>query len=691
MSANSFLSSTDALLKVLLSWSEAGWIRPLDEGLARFLSEKGPLASSGGPDPLVLLGAALASHQLGRGHACLDLEKVLNAPEELLGLPPPFEKDLSADLPAVEEVLQGISLCQWKDTLANAKGYVNAFGDQGTAPLICVDNRLYLYRYWAYEQTVATGIAARLTDPLPIDTQDGRTLKDLLTALFPSGSVKPPDLQKVACAMAAGQRFFILTGGPGTGKTRTVLALLAVLQSLALNPKRGGRALSIRLAAPTGKAAARLSTSMADTLSELKKRPLPTGDAVLETIPTEVTTVHRLLGSRPDTRHFQHNRENPLRIDVLVVDEASMVDLEKMACIIAALPPAARLILVGDKDQLVSVEAGSVLGELCQRAHQGHYTPNTLTTLTRLTGELLDPLSFEDPNGTLLDQAIVALQHSFRFPISGPIGQLAHAVNQGNSKKARAILDAQSGEDGPISVLQIRHPRDIKNPGFKDLVLNKLGVLENSIGYMNVIHAKRPDFGKPDQAARDLWAKAVLDAHKGFQLLCVLRKGPFGVQGLNATITQWLRENGSIAQGDWYEGRPVIATQNDYSLGLMNGDIGITLNIGPPYAPELRVAFEVDPTPGAPLKWVRPTRLPTVETVYALTVHKSQGSEFKTVALILPPQGNPVLTRELIYTGITRTQEAFILIESEEKGQVFESAIEKQVMRSGGLHASLVM
>lgn len=671
------LLSIDALLNRLSTWVEAGWIRPLDEGFARFLVERGPEATAAPSFPLVILGAALASHQLGRGHACLDLEKALSDPETRLGLPPVEGKSAAKSLlTSPLALLTGVSLADWQAALASAPAYVDTAPQVGlgASPLVCVGPRLYLRRYWAYEQTVAKGIAQRLQDPLPVNES---ALKAALSALFPAAATKP-DLQKVACAMAARQRFFILTGGPGTGKTTTVVKLLAVLQSLSLTPK-DGRPLRIHLAAPTGKAAARLSDAIGQAITTLESSAHFTNETVLKALPREVTTVHRLLGSRPDTRHFRHHAHNLLRLDVLVIDEASMVDLEKMACVMAALPPTARLILVGDKDQLVSVEAGSVLGELCQRADKGHYTSDTLEAMVRLTGENRH-LAWEDPHGTRLDQAILALKDSFRFPLSGPIGQLAQAVNQGDATKAKTVF-SEHGRDptAPLTLLRITHPKD---EAFKTLILEKRGSASDCL---SVIKNKRPDFGKgkPTQAQIDDWAREVLSAHSAFQLLCVLRKGRFGVEGLNARITDWLREEGAIDHGEWYEGRPVMVTQNDYSLGLMNGDIGITLNIGHATDPDRRVAFTVD---GA-VKWVRPGRLQAVETVYALTVHKSQGSEFMHTALILPPVSSAILTRELLYTGITRTQKTFTLIQTQqgEKADVLEHTIAQRVMRSGGL------
>ncbi|WP_372614732.1 exodeoxyribonuclease V subunit alpha, partial [Halomonas sp.] len=274
------------------------------------------------------------------------------------------------------------------------------------------------------------GAERRLDQAINIDA-----LSQALAALFPATATL--DWQKAACALAARSPFAVITGGPGTGKTTTVVKLLALLQTLALN--EGSRALRIRLAAPTGKAAARLNESIAGQVSSLQLDGLATlweaasaGECSVDTlrsaIPTQVTTLHRLLGSRPDTRHFRHHAHHPLQLDVLVVDEASMVDVEMMAALLDALPPRAHLVLLGDKDQLASVEAGSVLGDLCARADGGHYTPDTADWLDRATGQRL-PADVIDPDGRPLDQAIAMLRVSHRFDAESGIGRLAAAVN----------------------------------------------------------------------------------------------------------------------------------------------------------------------------------------------------------------------------------------------------------------------
>ncbi|WP_282038754.1 exodeoxyribonuclease V subunit alpha [Halomonas alimentaria] len=700
------LHDGEALFALLDRWVARGWLRALDRAFAAFLAREVPDA----PAPL-LLAAALASHQLGRGHVCLDLAQTLAEPDLALSLPP--EGDSLEDPPPRPSALLGeLALADWQAALAHPL----IVGDgPGSTPLVLDGTRLYLRRYWHHERSISEHIAARLEGDAS-DTGDTATLARALAALFPASDTL--DWQKAACALAARLPFAVITGGPGTGKTTTVVKLLALLQTLALG--EGSRPLRIRLAAPTGKAAARLNESIAGQVSGLDLTalaPLLERAAPLRTaIPTEVTTLHRLLGSRPDTRHFRHNARNPLPLDVLVVDEASMVDVEMMAALLDALPPRARMVLLGDKDQLASVEAGSVLGDLCARAEGGHYMPQTADWLAEATGQAL-PEEMLDPEGTALDQAIAMLRVSHRFDAASGIGRLAGAVNRdapGREKRA-AIREVLGHGYADLSHLRLEtdHDRGLERlvvsgnaAGFPDRGKSAgedRGVngqpLPPPVGYRHYLEVIRsaaplagPD-GEVDREAMDDWARAVLAAHGQFQLLCALRRGPWGVEGLNERIRTALEREGLIDSGDghrlWYPGRPVLVTSNDYGLGLMNGDIGITLALpgaasaeGAGRGPALRVAFPAGDGSGQ-VEWVLPSRLQAVETVFAMTVHKSQGSEFTHTVLLLPDAPNPILTRELVYTGITRARHWLTLVETG-RGQLLD-AVERRVMRVSGL------
>ncbi|MDP4556061.1 exodeoxyribonuclease V subunit alpha [Halomonas meridiana] len=734
-SAHPALGSTPELLALCERWVARGWLRDLDRALVRFLASEAPDAPT-----LLLLAAALASHQLGRGHVCLDINATLNAPDFALSLPPEGD-DLTDPPPLPSDVLATLTLSEWQAALHHP--LLTSEGP-GNTPLVVVtthsasgtpNTRLYLRRYWQYEQSLHQHIAARLeatgtgSESTGTESQSGRPihwatgdashaglLPQALNILFKQSNGL--DWQKTACALAARSRFGIITGGPGTGKTTTVVRLLALLQTLQL-AQHPSQPLRIRLAAPTGKAAARLNESIAgqvnalplDELATLLSEHSPAAAASEIAIPTEVTTLHRLLGARPDTRHFRHGAANPLALDVLVIDEASMVDIEMMAATLSALPAQAQCILLGDKDQLASVEAGSVLGDLCRRAEAAHYTPATAEWLAQATGQPL-PAEFIDPAGQPLDQAITMLRFSHRFNEHSGIGQLAKAINQPSHAQSE-----REKQQAVTAVLRHGYP-DLHHLVMNDdAALDKLvihgspsGFAGNGEGrrdhngqpiapptgyrhYLNVLHAQRPrgESFEENPAVYNAWASEVLSAYSHFQLLCALRKGPWGVEGLNQRIASTLRREKLLFGSDytlekgWYEGRPVLVTQNDYGLKLMNGDIGITLAVPDPRNPQqklLRVAFPTSDT-DKPIRWVLPSRLHAVETVFAMTVHKSQGSEFLHTALLLPPTLNPILTRELVYTGITRAREWLTVVEA--KRGVLNEAVVREVVRVSGV------
>ncbi|WDH23615.1 exodeoxyribonuclease V subunit alpha [Pseudomonas chlororaphis] len=665
------------LLLLLDRWVERGWLRALDKAFVGFLHELEPQG-----DPLVLMAAALTSHQLGHGHVCLDLFETLKEPDFALSLPP--EGDLqstAAVLPS--QVLATLDGAHWCKALA-ASRLVALAADQSEQarqrPLVLSGKRLYLRRYWAYERRIDNALRQRLA----VQEETPADLAERLGGLFGAAKAAGPvDWQKLACALATRGAFSIITGGPGTGKTTTVVRLLALLQAPAVE---AGKPLRIRLAAPTGKAAARLTESIS-----LQVRSLSVDDSVREKIPSDVTTVHRLLGNRPGTRHFRHHAGNRLPLDVLVVDEASMIDLEMMANLLDALPVHARLVLLGDKDQLASVEAGAVLGDLCRDAEAGWYSPQTRSWLEAVSGEQLADSGLQEDNaGTHpLAQQVVMLRHSRRFGEGSGIGQLARWVNQQQAEEARRLLAARSHAD--LYGLSLK--------GEQDRALERLLLEGHGDGpqgyrhYLSLLRGQRPP---ADTALEDprwtVWARDVLLAFDQFQLLCAVRKGPWGVEGLNQRITAALFKARLIeSDQQWYEGRPVLMTRNDYGLGLMNGDIGIALKLPEHEGTQdgrlvLRVAFPRNDGQGG-VRFVLPSRLNDVETVYAMTVHKSQGSEFAHTALILPEALNPVLTKELIYTGITRAKDWFSLIEP--RAGVFEEAVRRKVKRLSGLMLDL--
>ena len=502
-----------------------------------------------------------------------------------------------------------------------------------------------------------------------------------------SASEEPEDVatdwQQVACAIAMRGRLSVITGGPGTGKTYTAARLLALLFAVDAAPER----LRVALAAPTGKAAARLKQSIDAALGGLHQR---LGGALDLPALTQrmgaARTLHALLGARPDTRQFRHHAGNPLDVDVLIVDEASMVHLEMMAALLAALPPTARLVLLGDKDQLASVEAGAVLGDLCRDAEAGRYSAQTANYALAATGQAL-PVAFLEQGGgaaPMLAQHTVMLRHSRRF--GGPIGQLARAVNAGDPVAARHLLQhdtsgALHSQEGasPAAVLELA-------------VQGRTGAPASYRAYLELL-AQHPSH--PDAAQHSAWVLRVLTAFERFRVLCAVRDGEWGAAGLNRAVQGALERAGLLhARGEWYAGRPVMVTRNDPALGVFNGDVGLALPappaaaagsaaVGGSTAPGLRVYF----ADGTQLRSVGVGRLAHVETAFAMTVHKSQGSEFEHTVLVLPPRAGAVLTRELLYTGITRARQAFTLVAAQPG--LLATAVQQRTQRASGLQSLL--
>jgi exodeoxyribonuclease V alpha subunit len=605
-----------------------GKLRAVDRAFARFSA-----SLDEGGDGRVIMAAALLSRELGEGHICVEVEA----------------------LAAVEPMLADA------ESWLLASSLVGSSVGEPNTPLVLDGGLLYLRRFWRDEARVAESIVARLG---PVDVP--ADLAQELDRLFPADT-DGLDWQRVACAIAARGAFAVITGGPGTGKTTTVVRLLGLLQTLA--HKRNEPRLRIRLAAPTGKAAARLNASIAGQIERLD-----VDAAVKQAIPAEVTTLHRLLGSRPDTRAFRHDRDNPLHLDVLVIDEASMIDLEMMAATLDALPRDARLILLGDKDQLSSVEAGAVLGDLCARADAGHYDLATREWLDAVCS--VDVGAWTDPvDARPLDQRVVMLRRSRRFGTDSGIGALAQAINAGD---ATAVTRAFANARGDIAVVA---------PAPASIAALAIDGRDGAPGhrhYLDWIERERPPIDAPFDAFQQ-WGAGALTAYARFQLLCATRHGDAGVDKQNERIAQGLLDRGLIeAVTGWYEGRPVMVTRNDYALGLMNGDVGVTL-----WAPDgqggmaLRVAFAVmDERGGERVRFVVPSRLSAVDTVYAMTVHKSQGSEFEHTALALPPEPSPVLTRELVYTGVTRARTHFTLLAAPD---ILGYAVSRKTRRASGL------
>ncbi len=621
-------------------WRSAGVLSAVDVHLAKALGRLVPDT----PEP-VLLAAALASRAPGVGHVCVELSAI----EDAVRLE---EGDETSTLPWPE-------IAAWRSSLAAS----DLVGDgSGLTPLVLQGDRLYLYRHWRYQERLAAALVARSKGFCEVDAEIAASG---LARLFEGGGH-----QMLAAAVALVRQLAIITGGPGTGKTTTVVRLLA----LVLEQRPTAR---IALLAPTGKAAARMAESVQAQIDTL-----PVDPAIRLAMPTTASTIHRALGWQPDhPTRFRHDGADPLPVDLVVVDECSMVDLALMTKLVEAVPANARLVLIGDRDQLASVEAGTVLADLCgagltPRGASAELRARLGLLDARLTARLDDPgtlgagdapspqaaLPMTTPSGPPavpaapgLQDSLVQLTRTYRFDETSGIGTLARAIRAGRSELARQLLRHE----------RTFHPEGRVYDDLQLLELDEIGRLRELLvaGYRDLCVAPDP--------------VTALEALGRFRLLCAHRRGPRGVETLNRLAARWLAQAGLLApEGRHYPGLPVLITRNDYGLGLFNGDVGVLAR--DPDTASLRAWF---PHRGG-LRALHPARLPAHEPVFAMTVHKAQGSEVDQVVLVLPEAPTRVLTRELLYTGVTRARRSVLVAGS---GDVLSAGVDDPVLRASGL------
>ena len=613
---------------VLARLRDAGALSSLDVQLARTLERIAP-----GQSLPVLLGAAFASRAIAHGHVCADLRQLDARPLVDAGGEPIDDLRLPSLFEWVMELGQ-TALC--------------SDGSQPTPLVFDGEARLYLTRYWRYQRALAASLRERAVTELPLDSEAlGAGVRRLFAPR--EGSVADPR-QMLAAVVATARRLAVISGGPGTGKTTTVVRVLALLVEDAL--AKGEPTPRILMLAPTGKAAGRLSESVKGGL-----RALPCGDDVKAALQVDAATIHRTLGYQPHRpTQFRHGASDPLPADVVLVDEASMVDLALMAKLVDAVPPHARLILLGDKDQLASVEAGAILGDICDTDGVHAYSTGFGGTLRAVLGEAADALPLDGPSATGPWDCIVELTRSFRFEGGGAIGRLARALRDGNATTAQALLD---GDDRSVRM------RRLTDEAALDDALRPA-----------VLEAFTPYLQAKDPAER-------LDALGRYRLLSAHRRGAFGTERLNERIERMLTRAGLMRRpldGGPYDGQPIMVTANDYQLQLFNGDIGV---LARDEAGQLRAFFR---GPDRELRALVPSRLPPHESVFAMTVHKSQGSEFDSVGLLLPPALSPILTRELVYTGVTRAKTRVTIYGAPD---VLAEAVHRRVDRASGLRDAL--
>ncbi|MGZ8752094.1 MAG: exodeoxyribonuclease V subunit alpha [Acidimicrobiia bacterium] len=572
-------------------------------------------------DDATLLAVALAVRATRLGHVCVVLDDI---PTSLVIDEGNEDRESTVslgELPWPDDA-------EWAGALRMSPAVAagSAAPGEPIRPLVFDGGRVYLERYWRHEQMVGTDLLERAaSDPVGEDVRSvPAALLDQLFGSVPEGS---PDLQRVAAEAALTRRLVVIAGGPGTGKTRTVARLLAAAHRMAID---AARPLEVALAAPTGKAAQRMTDAVRN---EITSAGLPASLAE-PLLATEASTIHRLLGPTGGLE-FRHHRDDPLAADIVVIDEASMVSLPLMARLLDAVRPDARLVLVGDPYQLTSIEAGAVLGDVVGPAAVAGWGGSLL----------LGPLS----------GGVVVLERVHRFGADSAIAALADAVRSGDADGALAILRAGAGDVTWV------HPDDPTARGAVDQL-----VVENALDVVG--------------AARAGDRLAGLAAVGDTKVLAATRRGPLGTYEWRERIERLIAQRDArVPVGRrWYIGRPVIVTENDYSNALFNGDTGLVVATDDGSA----VVFPR----GDATRDLQPSQLAQVETWWSMTIHKSQGSEFRHVVVSLPKAGSPILTRELLYTGITRAREQLTIVADE---AAVRAAVERTVARASGLQARL--
>lgn len=607
---------------------------------------------------LAVLLSALVSFNVMQGHSCIRLNSALALnPFGLKG------KTLAQDYTLlILQKIEHISPLEWQSVLADHIAFSSR--PDHIAPLLFQHERLYFYRYWQAEHRIARYFqqAVNSADEFANDDQHSVILARFFT---PQTQI---DWQQIAVATALAKPFCLISGGPGTGKTRTVAILLAALQLKQLTLSQP--LLKMALVAPTGKAAARLKESITANMAQLD---IP--HSLKESVPQQASTIHSLIGIRPDCDTPRHHPKNPLHLDLVVVDEASMIDLFVMEKLLNALKPQTRLIMLGDKDQLASVEAGNAMGELGTLTTLG-YSQTHSQYLTKATGY---PIFSQNQRVPPICDALCHLRHSYRFDEKSGIGQLAAHINAKQAVGSWRILANRDYADLNLqpypAVTQFSDKRQ-----WQQACVNQ--VVERAVYYYrDYLALVKQRLTSPTQVS-------VADIFQAFQkvrFLSALRVGELGVERLNQTIAEALQTAHLVQfkqSRESYLGKPILITENAPQQQIFSGDVGIIL---PDEQGKPRIYFETT-IDGKPLS-ISPSRVPSYESAYVMTVHKSQGSEFEHTLLIMPLTFSPVLTKELLYTAVTRAKCRFTLFSEE---MIWKKAVQADIQRQSGLNAQLL-
>ncbi|MEA2012242.1 MAG: exodeoxyribonuclease V subunit alpha [Verrucomicrobiota bacterium] len=599
-------------------------------------------------EDLFLASAVLSNWTTEKKHICLNLE---------------HQNKIKTYYPEIfsAELRKKANLQNWFSSLKKANEVVGVPGDY--KPLILSKNLLYLHRYWSYEQMLGKKLL-ELSKKIP-EKLDYKLLRQGLSRVFPI--YEQPDgvdWQKVAAFAALKNDFTIITGGPGTGKTTVVAAILVLLaeQNAFEDSDVSGKKQIVKLCAPTGKAATQLQEAIV-----IERDKIRCSDEIRKKITLETSTIHRLLGWQHNSPYFRHDNKNPLSADVIIVDEASMVPLALMAKLLDAVKNGSKVILLGDRDQLASVEAGSVFADICIAAageseNQNSFSADFLLSYMDMTGVRLDEAKYLNS----LTNCVVELQESHRFDSKRGIGRVKTAISSGDSDLVLKVL-----QDCHVSEINLSLPPD----SLSDMKRKIADYIKRPVKMVESIKNTFLSYLNEDDI------ESAFSQFNRFRILCATRKGIFGVENVNSIITEMvLLQKDLRASVTYFKGRPILIKKNSYSQGLYNGDIGLcwTAKDGngiSVYFPDSKKTGE--------FRQFTPAHLPEHETVFAMTIHKSQGSGFENVLIILPDDRySPVLTRELFYTGITRAKKR---VEIWAENEILKIAIQQKIERESGL------